>query len=458
MKNVILVAQDRFDIPQEERLRIIKTILEDDKFQIELLIINPADDKEYYLQIPGVNQVMSSLELEYTESMQGLNYDDILKYKEFQTDIETMAYRMMGDYQLSKYYYYESLCFWLRFFHEHQVDVIIHTKAYHGYMHDCCDIVANKHGVKSFHMIPIGYHHTFCIYCYHQILSVPVRDIDHLEYLLQSDYDKRGLPPSKEKKNHFRRILYRLGGNLLEDFVFRVLKWDWEPRRYRRKRAKLLWSDKFFGYMKLQDAKRFMESFACEPNYEENYICYFLHLEPEASIQSSTILPNQLVILKMLSETLPEGWHIYVKEHPAQYKFNNDRGYSHMFDAPLFKTRKFYQKLNSIPHVKIIDLDVGSEELMEHTQAVASILGTSLFESVLKKKPVLLFSDLNPVAYLHDAFSIHSFQECEEAMKKIERGFQPDYSDADEVIGQYVFQGEHMTETIMGLLNREFGD
>lgn len=64
-----------------------------------------------------------------------------------------------------------------------------------------------------------------------------------------------------------------------------------------------------------------------------------------------------------------------------------------------------------------------SESLIDNAKAVASILGTVFFESVLKNKPVLVFSRLNPIAYLKDAFYISSFSECERAMEKLKLGF-----------------------------------
>ena len=204
MKNIIFVAQDRADISRDERKNIIKSMVEGGDYQILLLIINAGEDKEEYLSINGVKQVITSLELEYMESMEGLSYEEIDRYRELQSDIETNAYRMFGDYQLSKYYYYEALSFWIRYFDKNVVDMVIHTKAYHGYMFDCCDIVAKRYGIKSYHMTPIGYNNTFTIYTYRQIIPVFDGRIDNIQYLLQSNYDKKMVQPTQEKKSYFR--------------------------------------------------------------------------------------------------------------------------------------------------------------------------------------------------------------------------------------------------------------
>ena len=157
----------------------------------------------------------------------------------------------------------------------------------------------------------------------------------------------------------------------------------------------------------------------------------------------------------MLSENLPDGWFIYVKEHPAQFDINNDTGYYHMWDGQFFKTKMFYRKLASIPHVKIVPTETPSDELVDHAQAVASITGTVLLESVLKKKPVLVFSELTPVAFIKDAFFIQSFDDCKRAMEKIAAGFQLEYADADAMVQKYSFQGEYVAENIVALLHQE---
>lgn len=455
MKNVVLVTQDRKDITDEKRKEIVLSILSDGNYQIILLVVNMCADKREYRSIEGVKEVIDSYDLEYRESTAGLNYEDILASKNWQLEIENSAYRYYGDYNLGKYYYYSALSFWNEFFSRNKPDIIIHTKAYHGFAYDCCDIVAEKYGAKCFHLFPNGYNNTFSIYVHKKILPIYCGHVESLEYFLQSGYDKTHLPPTIEKKNSIQRCLYNIGGNLLEDFVTRLIHWNWSPRSIDRKRKKIFWSDKFIGYIKLLEIKRYMNSLSCLPNFEEKYVVYFLHVEPEANTQVNPILESQLVIIKMLSETLPTGWFLYVKEHPAQFDVNNDPGYYHMVDMPRFKTKAFYLKIISIPNVKLINMKAKSQELIEHSRAVSSILGTVFFESVLQKKPVIMFSDQNPIAYTKEAFVVRNFYDCKTAMKKIADGFYPQYDDVDEIIGQYVFKGECIVENIMELLRKE---
>lgn len=454
MKNIILVTQDRNDFTEEERLNIINAIVKSGDYRIVLLVINGSGDKEKYRNIEGVQEVITSMELEYEESMEGLSYKDIARFKEAELYITNGARRLHNDYPMEKYYFYSAYCYWKRFFDKHQIDFVVQTKPYHGFAYDLCDNIAKERGIGFFHIIPIGYNNTFGAYAGANLLPIVKSDAQNINYLLRSHYDKTKLPPSKENKGIFRKTLYSIGGNLLEDFVVRLLHMNWSSRAIIQKRAKIYWSDKLLGYLKTLSIKRYMKNLSVEPNLDEKYVCYFLHVEPEAPQYISAVLENQLTIIKILSETLPKGYTLYVKEHPAQFDLNKDAGYYHMFDAPLYKTKKFYQKIASLPNVKLVNIDIKSEDLIEKAQAVSSISGTALLESVAKEKPIIAFSSLTPMAYLKDSFVINSFDDCKKAMKKLAAGFKPKYSDADEVIRKYVFKGEDIAENILGLLRK----
>ena len=460
MKNIVLICQDRTDYTLEERFHLIKSIVKDGGYKIILLVVHPTMNKENFLAFQGVERVIDSLELEYLESMGGIDFETVTDCRDMQMNIEGAYHRLYSDYQLNKYTYYAALSFWNQFFKENRVDFVLEAKPFHGYAYDCCDLIARKHHVKFFHVDWIAYNRSFGFYTAEKanrfrLFPVFLHPCKNISYLLDSSYDKTKNPPTKARKTWFRRVMYHIGGNLLEDFVVRLLHNNWEPRNLDRKRRKIYWSDKFFGYWRQRQTKKYLKSLFTRPNHGDKYICYLLHVEPEASIQNSTVIDSQLVVIKMLSDTLPDGWCIYVKEHPAQYDINNDVGYYHMWDGQFFKTKLFYKKLASIPHVKIVPTEVPSGDLVDHAQAVASITGTVLLESVLKKKPVLVFSELTPVTFMEDSFFIQSYDDCKQAMEKIAAGFQPEYSDADAMVQTYSFRGEYVAENVVALLHQE---
>ena len=460
MKNVILISQGAQDYTDAELTRLIKAIVDGGMYQIVLLVLYVKAKKEIYSSLPGVCQIMDSRELEYMESMEGLDFETILNCRDLQMNIEGAYYRVYGDYQLDKYSYYAALSFWNTFFRNHRVDFVIQTKPFHGFAYDCCDLIARKHHVKFFHIDWVGYNDSCGIYTTEKanrfrLLPVFQHNCPNVSYLLDSNFDISKNPPTMIKKSLFRKVMYRIGGNLLEDFARRAVQFNWKPQSFKQKRKEIYWRDKFFGYLKQKRTEQYLNTLFSKIDVTEKYVCYLLHVEPEATIQNSTVIESQLVIIKILSDTLPDGWSSYVKEHPAQYDVNKDTGYHHMWDGQFFKTKLFYEKLASIPHVKIVPTELPSGELINHAQAIASITGTVLLESVLKKKPVLVFSELTPVTFMEDAFFIQSFDDCKRAMEKIAARFRPEYRDADAMVQRYTFQGEYVADNIVALLHQE---
>ena len=462
MKNIILIIkQSKFE---EYRRRIVNKIIEDKNYSISLLIVNALTDKTYYERIPEIKHVISTLDLEYKEEINGIDYNVLQMYKNKQLLVENYFFRFFSDYQLDKYYYYTALSFWLEFFSNNQIDMVVNCMNCHGAPWDIANFVAEEQGIENYFIGASGYNFTCQFERNFKLYPAYFGQVKNVGYILESYYDKKHLPDSMipkitstmnvQSKSKLMKFLYSLGGNLLEDFMRRLLKWDWKPQSVARVRYKASWSEKFSAYLKMKSIEKYMLSL-CQKFEDERYIFYALHFEPESSIQVRNVLENQLVIIKMIADCLPTNWKVYVKEHPSQFELNSDVGYQYLFSAWRFKSKEFYKKLAEIDGVKIINPRYTSEELIRNAKAIASISGTVLYESIAVKKPLLVFSDLHVTAYLKEVFSIHSYEECYEAINKIKEGFVPKYKDADDVIEKYVFKGEYMAENIVKLLHEK---
>lgn len=454
MKNIILLAKNIELEKNERRKKIVDKIINSKHYKIVLLLVGVNTEKKYYESIQGIENVLSTYDIECMESMKGLNYNSIKSCKGTQLLVENYYCRRENDYQLDKYYYYAGLSFWLSFFERHNVDFVISTTMKHGFIWDICCEIAEKRGISSFYINPGGYNDMW----YFSYKGIPYHSFSNktsdVEYFMYSKYDKTTLPKKNSKKNLCRRILYALGGNLLEDFCVRLIHWDWTPMSVWKYKYKATWLDKFIGNCHLNNTERYLKKKSKHNNYVLNvsYIFYALHFEPEATIQVRTVLESQLVVIKLLSEAAPQGWKVLVKEHPAQFRHNNDEGYGFMIETPRFKNKKFYDKLLEMSNVEIVDWRIPSNEMIKHSKAVASITGTVCWEGVLAKKPVLMFSDIDPLAHASEVFNIHSYGECASALKKIYKGFVPKYKDVGEIVHEYYFKGEFMADNIYELL------
>lgn len=116
------------------------------------------------------------------------------------------------------------------------------------------------------------------------------------------------------------------------------------------------------------------------PDYRESYAFFPLQLEPEmATSLFSKFYTDQLWLVKQAAKSLPVDFRLYVKEHPAMF------GY---------RTRRFYREVAKIPNVKLIAPAVSGTELIARARLIFTLTGTSGWEGMLLKKPVITFGDV----------------------------------------------------------------
>lgn len=92
----------------------------------------------------------------------------------------------------------------------------------------------------------------------------------------------------------------------------------------------------------------------------------------------------------MLANALLKDYVIYVKEHPAEFFIYEQAngGQSYLGNINYFRDLAFYWQLRQISSVKIIDINTLSIELI-----TACICGFITIESILNKKPILIFGN-----------------------------------------------------------------
>ena len=110
------------------------------------------------------------------------------------------------------------------------------------------------------------------------------------------------------------------------------------------------------------------------------YVFYPLHVQPEAStlVQAPYYL-DQVTLIDDVARSLPVGYRLYVKEHPAS------RG-----RRPL----GFYERIKAILGVHLLSPETPTWPLIEHAGAIVVITGTTGWEGVLLKKPVITFGSV----------------------------------------------------------------
>jgi len=110
------------------------------------------------------------------------------------------------------------------------------------------------------------------------------------------------------------------------------------------------------------------------------FIIYSLHKQPEASIDvAGRYYEDQLTNIINIWRAIPEGWHLFIKEHSNAL---GDRSWH------------FYQRLKRLRNVVLIDHNADSHAMVSKSQAVFTVTGTMAYEAALMGIPSFTFGNV----------------------------------------------------------------
>jgi len=118
-----------------------------------------------------------------------------------------------------------------------------------------------------------------------------------------------------------------------------------------------------------------------DPNYDEKYVFFPLHLQPEASTMVKSPMYMHLPdVIRNISKSLPVNHKLYVKEHPSLLEYK-------------VRPIRYYNEIDDLPNTELIDPNADSHALIKNAEAVSTVTGTAGLEGVLYKKPVITFGN-----------------------------------------------------------------
>jgi len=214
-------------------------------------------------------------------------------------------------------------------------------------------------------------------------------------------------PPEKHGRivqgvNMLKKSQKKFWGQFCKSVLARLRAEYWIRRivyLYRRVRAYKIFS--------------FYDKNAIDPDFSKKYVYLPLHLEPEASVcPMAGVYANQILMVQMLSEALPDDVLIYVKEHPSQQSYLPDG---------IGRASFFYQDIIRTPKVRFMRRQSNTYRLIENSLAVASGTGTAGVEGLFRGKPFLMFGHWS-YQYAPGVFPIHSVEDCKKAVDIIIKG------------------------------------
>jgi len=108
--------------------------------------------------------------------------------------------------------------------------------------------------------------------------------------------------------------------------------------------------------------------------------------QPERSSNpQANIFTNQVLMVQLISQHLPAGWKIWVREHPTQFQPD--------WVVNPYRSRAYYEAMLAIPGVELVSMSSDAFDLIDSCVLVASVGGTVSVEAVARGKPALAFGE-----------------------------------------------------------------
>ena len=146
-------------------------------------------------------------------------------------------------------------------------------------------------------------------------------------------------------------------------------------------------------------------------NLKRPYIIYFLHYQPErTSLPEGGIFVFQHLAIRLLAEKIPEGWKVYVREHPSTWI--RDIGVT-------ARDSNYYNTLSRMTNVSLVGMDVSTNGLIDNARAVATLTGKVGIQAIFRGKPAIAFGKAS--YYQHPlCYSVTTVEDLERALACIQ--------------------------------------
>jgi hypothetical protein len=448
-KNIILIDLE---------LRLFKSIYESKKVNIELLISDASDAQLGKIKdLYGIKNIITRAQFHnYTiQKTRDIDYETIEKFKASQLNSEHYQDRFSNDTNLKQYHYFNALFFWIDIFTKNNISAVVLDGLMHGANYDSLALdVGKAYGVSGYvvesHMRRRAKDAIVAVRSvleYNLKKRIPIdcckldlKSIDINNYLFC--IDKIDVVPPKERRKSAKSIVKSFlplyTSAIVHMFMYIVRRKPIHQHGLNSSPVKVL--KNIFHVIKM---RRLYDSISVEFDASKRYVFYALHFEPEANIMARAKFSNQLVVIKQLSQNLPKGWTLYVKEHPDQFKLDKPGWWYFLISIHKYRTKEFYKELLKFDNVSLLKCKVKSQDIIKSAEAISTINGTIASEALSYNKPLILFGHQStPFGLCDDVFKITSSKQCQEAMSQIEGGFIPDYSDFNEIVDNYLFELE----------------
>ena len=426
----------------DNELIITKQILKETDWVISVLITR--DDNVRHVGNPRIKSLYAEDDFWNNFDLSSMDFEVLKSLWHAQLKIENCTNREIEDYQMGKWSYYRGFSLVKKIFDENEIDFVIVKGPNHGYVYDrLITDMATYLGVNNYNIETTIGADKRTIYNNLKKYIVSVDDGCDVEDVLFKASDNKNTKGQRDYRG-IKSIIYKyfgLGGIELWNCF---LKFDYTNNRFDIS----IW-EKIAKYRKFKLAQKYYASQAVELDIDQKYICYALSIEPEAAVAGMAEMDSQIAAIGMLASSLPQGWKLYVKEHPGNRLINREWSFygDYFYSAGVFKTKRFYKEIHRMKNVHFLKSDTNMRDIIKNSCAMATMIGTVSVESVQYNKPVLLFAPERTIyKYIDGYYCISSYSDCKKAIEDIAKQSKKRYGNFNEICKRYLIDFSDQVE------------
>ena len=445
-KNIVLIDLE---------LTLFQSIYDSKKVNIEFLITDVDDIKLAEIKdLYDIKNIITRAEFnDFTaQKVSNIDYKTIEQFKASQLNSEHDQDRWSSDTNLKQYYYFNALSFWISVFTKNNISAVVIEGVVHGANYDSLALdIANVYGVSGYAIENLMERHTKdgimavrSVLDYNlkkqiflDLCKLGLKSINIDNYLFYADKSSVALKKKRKSIKHIVKFFlpphaYAIALSLIKIFTNKPI-----CQHSLNSHPSNILKNIFF----VRKMRKFYDTISVEFDVSKKYVFYALHFDPEASIMARARFSNQLSVIKQLSQSLPEDWVLYVKEHPNQFNFDRPGWWFYLTSIHKYRTKEFYKQILKFNNVQFLKFSTKSQDIIKSAEAISTINGSISSEAIAFNKSLILFGDQStPFGWCKDVFKITSSEQCKKAMEQLKSGFTPDYSDFNEIVDKHLFE------------------
>ncbi len=312
--------------------------------------------------------------------------------------------------------------FYENLFDKHKIDVLISADIgglYSGVMHR----IAEEKSVINFKILSSRLPEPSRIYISDDLYLKPKDIHKHYENLLNRNLTNEELKKAKEIVDLYRNkksttaamSAFKLKKtqylNTTKNIFRKIINFKFKGIKNIQTPLDIIKNSVFIVKIRSFILKKFYNSLFENPDFNEKYYYYPLHVQPERSIDLiAPFYMDQIYLIENIANCMPIEYKLYVKEHP---------GFVGM------RSIKYYKRLRKIPRVKLIKTEYDNHTLIKNSTGITTITGTVGWEGLIFGKPVISFGHVFYNLMKDSVFFVKDFYNLPYLFQEIISNFKP---------------------------------